>query len=117
MRGTGSQDFVVDDIFVPSSHTCFLGEAPLQAGPLYNPRMVLTMAFTPVVANALGIARGAIDTFVEMAGRESSTAWFKICRFWVTGRAETIGLRGPDFGWKIVLFGRRRASPGQARWG
>jgi hypothetical protein len=39
------------------------------------------------------------------------------CRFWVSGRAETIGLRGPDFGSKIVLLGRRRASPGQARWG
>jgi alkylation response protein AidB-like acyl-CoA dehydrogenase len=80
MRGTGSQDFVVDDIFVPSSHTCFLGEAPLQAGPLYNPRMVLTMAFTPIVANALGIARGAIDTFVEMAGHESSTASTTVLR-------------------------------------
>jgi indole-3-acetate monooxygenase len=80
MRGTGSQDFVVDDIFVPSSHTSFFGEPPLQPGPLYNPRSFFVMAFTPVVANALGIARGAIDTFVEMAGRESSTASTAVLR-------------------------------------
>ena len=69
MRGTGSQDFVVDDVFVPSAHTCFLGEPPLEAGPLYRPRTFLATAFIPVVANSLGIARGAIDTFVDMAGR------------------------------------------------
>jgi indole-3-acetate monooxygenase len=80
MRGTGSQDFVVDDVFVPASHTCFLGEPPLQTGPLYNPRLVLVTAFMPVVANALGIARGAIDAFVEMAGRESSTASTAVLR-------------------------------------
>ena len=74
MRGTGSQDFVVNDIFVPSSHTCFLGDPSLEAGPLYNSRVVLATAFIPVVANAFGIARGAIDAFIDMAGRESSTA-------------------------------------------
>ena len=74
MRGTGSQDFVVDDVFVPSAHTCFLGEPPLEAGPLYRPRTFLATAFIPVVANSFGIARGAIDTLVDMAGRESSTA-------------------------------------------
>ena len=74
MRGTGSQDFVVDDVFVPSAHTCFLGEPPLEAGPLYRPRTFLATAFIPVVANSFGIARGAIDTLVDMAGRESTTA-------------------------------------------
>ena len=34
-----------------------------------------------------------------------------------TGRAETAGLRGPDFGGKDVLYGKRRAAAGQARWG
>ena len=80
MRGTGSQDFVVDNVFVPSSDTCFLGDPPLQAGLLYNPRLFFAIAFTPVVANALGIARGAIGTFVEMAGHESSTASTTVLR-------------------------------------
>jgi len=74
MHGTGSQDFVVDDVLVPAARTCFLGEPALEAGPLYNPRLVLVTLFTAVVANALGIARGAIDTFIDLAGRESSTA-------------------------------------------
>jgi alkylation response protein AidB-like acyl-CoA dehydrogenase len=73
MRGTGSQDFVVTDTFVPTSHTSFLGEAPSETGPLYNPRLVLAFAFLPIVANSCGIARGAIDSFIELASRESST--------------------------------------------
>jgi alkylation response protein AidB-like acyl-CoA dehydrogenase len=73
MRGTGSQDFIVDDVFVPAAHTCFLGDPALEAGPLYNPRLVLVLLFIPVVANSLGIARGAIDAFIELAGRETST--------------------------------------------
>jgi alkylation response protein AidB-like acyl-CoA dehydrogenase len=72
MRGTGSQDFIVDDVFVPAAHTCFLGDPALEAGPLYNPRLVLVLLFIPVVANSLGIARGAIDAFIELAGRETS---------------------------------------------
>ncbi len=74
MRGTGSQDFVVDDVFVPDSNTCFFGEKPFETGPLYNPRLVMVTLFTTVVANSLGIARGAIDTFIALAARESSTA-------------------------------------------
>ena len=73
MRGTGSQDFVVDDVFVPAAHTCFLGEPAVETGPLYNPRLVLVLLFIPVAANSLGIARGAIDAFIELAGRESTT--------------------------------------------
>ncbi len=73
MRGTGSQDFTVDDVFVPAAHTCFIGEPAVEAGLLYNPRLVLVTLFTAVVANSLGIARGAIDSFIELAARESST--------------------------------------------
>jgi indole-3-acetate monooxygenase len=73
MRGTGSQDFVVDDVFVPAARTCFVGEPAFESGPLYNPRRVFATLFFPVAANALGIARGAIDAFIELAARESST--------------------------------------------
>jgi indole-3-acetate monooxygenase len=74
MRGTGSQDFVIEDIFVPTAHTCFLGEPSLEAGPLYRPRMILVTAWSATIGNALGIARGAIDAFIDLAGRESSTS-------------------------------------------
>jgi alkylation response protein AidB-like acyl-CoA dehydrogenase len=80
MRGTGSHDYVVDDVFVPAAHTCFLGEPALEAGPLYHPRLILTLAWTATVANALGIARGAIDAFIELAPRESSTGSAAVLR-------------------------------------
>jgi indole-3-acetate monooxygenase len=73
MRGTGSQDFIVDDVFVPDAHSCFIGEPAVEVGPLYNRRLVFVTLFTAVVANSLGIARGAIGTFIELAARESST--------------------------------------------
>jgi indole-3-acetate monooxygenase len=73
MRGTGSQDFIVDDVFVPAAHTCFIGDPAVEAGPLYNPRLVLVTLFIPVAANSLGVARGAIEAFIELAGRETST--------------------------------------------
>jgi indole-3-acetate monooxygenase len=73
MRGTGSQDFIVDDVFVPVANTCFIGEPAVEKGPLYNPRLVFVTLFAGVAANSLGIARGAIEAFIELASRESST--------------------------------------------
>ncbi|MSP01854.1 MAG: hypothetical protein EXR07_12510 [Acetobacteraceae bacterium] len=73
MRGTGSQDFTVDDVFVPSAHTLSIADPPRETGPLYHPRMMFTATWTGTVANALGIARGAIDAFVDLAGREGTT--------------------------------------------
>ncbi|HEY1933214.1 MAG TPA: acyl-CoA dehydrogenase family protein [Acetobacteraceae bacterium] len=73
MRGTGSHDFVVDDMFVPAAHSFSLAEPSREAGPLYHPRMVMVVLWTTTAANALGIARGAIDAFVDLAGRASST--------------------------------------------
>jgi hypothetical protein len=34
MRGTGSQDFVVDNVVVLAGHTCFIGEPASESGPL-----------------------------------------------------------------------------------
>jgi len=64
----------VDDGFVPTAHTFSLG-APLQeSGPLYDPCLVLVIVWMSTVANALGIARGAIESFIELATCTSSTA-------------------------------------------
>lgn len=73
MRGTGSHDFVIDDVFVPSSHTGSLAEMPFEQGPVYLPRGVWTLVFSSFSANALGIARGAIDALMEIATRDAST--------------------------------------------
>ncbi len=74
MCGTGSQDFVVEDIFVPEAHTFSLAQPPAAPGPLYHPRVLFVVAWTPTVANALGMARGAIDTFIALATQAHSTS-------------------------------------------
>ena len=73
MRGTGSQDFVVDDVFVPNRHSLLADAPPLEPGPLYNNRARFVIVWTPSAANALGIARGAIDALAEIATTEAST--------------------------------------------
>ena len=73
MRGTGSHDVAVQDVFVPAAHSYSLAEPPCETGPLYHPRMVLVVLWTTTAANALGIARGAVDAFIDLAGRASST--------------------------------------------
>jgi len=73
MRGTGSQDFTVDNVFVPADRTCFVADPPVEPGPLYNPRLFLITVWTTTAGNALGIARGAIDSFIDIAIRDAST--------------------------------------------
>src|ERR1700733_758162 len=38
MRGTGSQDFTVDDVVVPARHSCLSDAKPRETGALYNHR-------------------------------------------------------------------------------
>ena len=73
MCGTGSHDFVIDDVFVPEAHAFSLYEPPKVDAPLCHPRLVMAVAWTNTAANALGIARGAMDTFVDLANRAGST--------------------------------------------
>jgi len=73
MRGTGSQDFTVDDVFVPAARSCLSDAPPCETGPLFNQRAWYVTLWTPSAANALGIARGAIDSFIEIAATEAST--------------------------------------------
>src|SRR5262244_2433373 len=74
MCGTGSHDFIVDDVFVPAAHSLSLLEPPQAPGPLYQPRLLFVVLWTGTVANALGIARGAMDAFIELATQARSTS-------------------------------------------
>jgi indole-3-acetate monooxygenase len=67
MRGTGSHDFVVDDVFVPAEESVSVLERPRVAGPLYRfaPIYLVCHAGVP-----LGIARGALDCVLELCGRK-----------------------------------------------
>ena len=73
MRGTGSHDFVVEDVFVPDAHSFSLTAPPCEPGPLYHPRQFNSVLWSATAANALGIARAAIDAFAAMATKASST--------------------------------------------
>ncbi|MBV8715960.1 MAG: acyl-CoA dehydrogenase family protein [Chloroflexi bacterium] len=67
MRGTGSHDFQVDDVFVPAGrYFVARGGRSYQSGPLYNTTFYHLWA-PNIAAVALGIARAAIDLFVELA--------------------------------------------------
>jgi alkylation response protein AidB-like acyl-CoA dehydrogenase len=66
LRGTGSHDFAVSDVFVPAERCLAFSDTPLVQGPLY--RMPIFGLLGAVVASVpLGIARGAIDTLVDLA--------------------------------------------------
>jgi len=71
LRGTGSYEFEVSDVFVPTEYTHDL-VTPLstQSGILYQLPGISAFAWTVAVV-PLGIARAAIDTFKEMATRKT----------------------------------------------
>ncbi|MBN8991704.1 MAG: acyl-CoA dehydrogenase family protein [Rhizobiales bacterium] len=70
LRGTGSCDFEARDVFVPAAHAHrFLGLQPTQPGLLY--RMPPSSVFAWSICGVpLGIASGAIGSFVELASRK-----------------------------------------------
>ena len=68
LRGTGSHDFQVQDVFVPEDR-----QFPSRVGKIYHPGPLyntqLASVWGPNIAGvALGIARDAIDSFLELAG-------------------------------------------------
>lgn len=73
LRGTGSHDFAVEDVFVPAGRSMSPAEPPIQEAPNYSPRSHSSFVWTTTAANALGIARGAMDAFAEIATTRAST--------------------------------------------
>jgi indole-3-acetate monooxygenase len=66
LRGTASHDYEVREVFVPEHRTLWFQEHPSERGALY--RMPPVAMFSTFIAGVqLGIARHAIDTFVELA--------------------------------------------------
>ena len=67
LRGTGSHDFEARGLFVPEGREFpSRGGTSYQAGPLYNTSFYHVWG-PNIAAVALGIARTAIDVFVELA--------------------------------------------------
>lgn len=67
MRGTGSNDFTVDNVFVPFEESVSMAEPPHYSGPLYifPPLFLVSHAGVP-----LGIARSAVDFVTELGSRK-----------------------------------------------
>lgn len=65
LRGSGSDDFTVDRIFVPAERTLSLQDPPVADGPLYR-FPVFGLLAAGIAAAAIGNARGAIDDFATL---------------------------------------------------
>jgi len=73
LAGTGSHDYSVDELFVPTSHSFPAFTAPpRQPGALYATPFITLFAAT-VAVPALGMARGAIDAALDVATRKTPT--------------------------------------------
>ena len=64
LAGTGSHDFVIENVFVPFEESCSFVERPYCTTPLYRfaPLFLVSHAGVP-----LGLARAAIDAVIELA--------------------------------------------------
>jgi alkylation response protein AidB-like acyl-CoA dehydrogenase len=135
LRGTGSHDIAIHDVFLPVEHTFSFQDPELvkRPGPLYAfPLMFIAKGAAP----ALGIARRAIDILVESSGRKAARRMMigelaepvKMLRDEVfvqeaAGRAETLlgAARAYLFDvigdlWATLVDGRKPSSKQQARF-
>jgi alkylation response protein AidB-like acyl-CoA dehydrogenase len=73
LRGTGSHDFAVTDLFVPEDNTVLLRDftpVPTQPGPIYA--VPMSPIFSSILAAILlGIARSAIEALVTLAASKT----------------------------------------------
>lgn len=72
MRGTGSNDFVVADVFVPDERVGYRRWIDQRDEPLYDLRLGMAVPWSPIAGVATGLARGAIDALAEL-GEQGST--------------------------------------------
>ncbi len=71
LRGTGSQDFRVADVFVPGEHaTAGFALSPVQPGALYRIPL-LSLSSCSLAAVSLGIARAAIAALIELGAAKT----------------------------------------------
>ena len=70
LRGTGSQDVVVENVHVPRALTLFVAEPSTLEGPLGRVPIICSMA-AGYGAQALGVAQSAVDTLVELTSTKA----------------------------------------------
>jgi alkylation response protein AidB-like acyl-CoA dehydrogenase len=77
LAGSGSHDYVAEEVLVPAEHTFDLFARPKRGGPLYAFNY---MFFSNLAAVPIGAARAAIDNFVELATTKTVMPAFKLMR-------------------------------------
>jgi len=70
LRGSGSHDVAINDVFVPAERTYSFPSPPRRKGALYSYPLMFAYNLPGVT---LGIARAAIDSFIEIAPRKQVT--------------------------------------------
>ena len=95
LHGTGSNDVAVSDLFVPENRTFALTDHAVDTSPLCTFRSAMVVTFTPLAGNTLGMARAALDAFMDLAGARATTMNMALLRDRppvqeVVGRAEAI---------------------------
>jgi len=70
LRGSGSHDVAINDVFVPVERTYSFPSPPRRKGALYAYPLMFAYNLPGVT---LGIARAAIDSFIEIAPRKQVT--------------------------------------------
>ncbi len=66
LRGSGSHDVVVDDVFVPKNRSCFPLAKALLEGPIFRFPFGLLLG-AGCASICLGIATSALETLIELA--------------------------------------------------
>jgi len=72
MRGTGSQDVVLEDLFIPDAGVAFVRKAG-EWHPVFQ--IIATVAFPLIYAAYLGVAESARDIAIELAKRKEPTPY------------------------------------------
>jgi alkylation response protein AidB-like acyl-CoA dehydrogenase len=72
LRGTGSHDFEVHDVFVPARRSMWFTDLPVERGSLYSLPAISFFA-TLIASVSLGIARHALEAFKALAGMKTPT--------------------------------------------
>ena len=119
LQGTGSNDVAISELFVPQNRTFALTDQPYDNAPVCTFRSAMAVTFTPLAGNTLGMARGAMDAFLELAGAKATTMNTNLLRDrppvqQVVGQAEAIisGARAYVLGaagtmWEAVQSGKQ----------
>ncbi|MGI9597130.1 MAG: acyl-CoA dehydrogenase family protein [Acidimicrobiales bacterium] len=72
MRGTGSDDFVIDDVEVPRRRSGARRWIAQRGEPLYRQELMMVATWAPTAGVAIGLARGAIEALAELGHKTSA---------------------------------------------